>query len=209
MRQVVIGVFAAALLVGCAHQAQSENHVGIQAAGTTGVQATLTEDGMFGPDVNIGRVASGYRGQSLGVPVDLQWSADRVRGIVGSGPVDLAWGDTDQGLRIEGLYSGQITDVIVGEAAIRGTLGDCTYDMVREGASYRGFQQCNTIMQRNAELDLPADLAKREPGERVTLLALVLSGYRPGAGAGVSSDFRPPIAPRHWKMVNGVYQLRY
>jgi hypothetical protein len=209
MRRIVLGIFASGWLFGCAHQSYGENHVGIQAAATTGVQASLTDAGMYGPDVNIGRVASGYRGQSLGQPVDLTWSPDRVRGIVGAGPVDLFWENTPEGLWINGLYSGHISDIVVGDVAIRGTLGECTYDMVRDGPTYRGFQQCNTIMQRNSELELPPNLIEREPGDRVALLSLVLGGYRPGAGAGLPAEFRPPPPPRHWRLINGVYQLPY
>jgi len=209
MRTVFLALLAVAWFSGCAASGLGTGHVGLRAAATTGVQARLTEEGLFGPDVSIRRVENGYRGTSLDRVVDLDLrQPDKVAGIYGSGPVSLTWAPDDGGLRIRGLFGGQISNLLISDKKIAGTLGDCTYQMEGEGHLYRGFQRCRSITQRDSVLEVPSILDTQALNERVAVLSLVLATYRPVADPVTLSDMAPPLPPRHWRNVNGVYQNR-
>jgi len=212
MRPVLLGALASALCFGCAtaQQTPDSEHVGLRAAATTGVQANLSGDGLFGPDVSVRRVPHGYRGTTLGRVVDIDFAQqDKVEGVFGSGPVSLKWAPDDGGLRIRGLFGGQISNLLITPEKIDGTMGDCTYQMARDGALYRGFQRCLGITQRDSVLELPPDVVEKPLNERVALFSLVLGTYRSAADPVTRSDMAPPPPPRHWKNVNGVYELRH
>lgn len=173
-----VGVMVALAISGCAHQfaGTGSQMVGVRAGPVNGVQASLYERGMYGPNVSLQRGATFYRGTVLNRVVNLAWDRGEVRGMVDAAPTQLTWTNEGDGVRIRGLYGGKLSNLKVTTERIEGTIGDCGYSMYADRRGYRGRAMCLGGLNQEAEVTLPADLGARAEGEQVALLALILSG---------------------------------
>lgn len=170
-------------LSGCTasrYLAPGSQHVGLRSGPYAGVQATLSDRGLYGPSVLLQREPAGYRGQVLDQSVNLDWDDQRVVGLVDTGSVNLKWEwkEEDEVLQINGLYAGMLTNLKVSPESLEGTLGRCTYHLRWDGGSYFGDRACNGNLQRFTSVELPRDLASRPMGEQVALVVLIMSPDR-------------------------------
>ncbi len=177
MRSAVGVLVLLALQFGCAHSfTGTGSPVGVRAGSVNGVQASLSYEGLYGPNIAIKRGNLFFRGTLMNRVVDLGWDESQVRGMVDSAPTSLTWTQEGDGVRIRGLYGGKLTNLRVTSQSIEGNLGDCGYSLEAARRGYRGRATCLGGFEQEAEVLLPDDLGIRPEGEQVALLALILSG---------------------------------
>jgi hypothetical protein len=132
---------------------------------------------IVGPDVSLGCYAeptgTALRGKAVGRPVNVAASARHATGVVGAGPLDLAVAREDDVIHVQGLVGGHPSDFRAGDRAVGGTLGGCSYELVRGGDSYEGRRSCGGPSEQ-VTLRLPTSLERWSDAERATVLAILL-----------------------------------
>jgi hypothetical protein len=189
------GIVVVVALAGCTYQMRhgpGSQHVGLRSGPHAGVQASLSDRGLYGPSVSLLREHAGYRGQVLDQSVNLSWDDHQVKGLANTASVNLRWKEEGQVLHINGLYAGMLTNLRVSDEALEGSLGPCSYQLRWDGGSYFGDRSCGGELQRFTSVELPGDLTSRPMGERVALVALILSPYRATGEYRRSAEFQVP-----------------
>ena len=95
--------------------------------------------------------------------VDLRTSDRKVFGSIGSAMTELHVEERPDGFVMKGMYGGKLGTIELLANKMAGSIGDCTYDMVRAGSDvprYTGRRACRGMVG-SAEIMLPADLAAR------------------------------------------------
>jgi len=142
--------------------------------------ALVTETGIQGADVNLGRYpgsnGTAWRGTVFGHDVNVTVSGDGAEGIVSRTPFNLNVTPGPDGMQIQGLIGAPST-VTVSKSRINGAFGRCGYDLRFQGQAYVGPRSCggNPIQ---VGLTLPGILASWSDAEVATVLALLLSSAR-------------------------------
>ncbi|UQA58392.1 hypothetical protein [Polyangium aurulentum] len=161
---VVVGLGLLAL-PGCAHEeadfpSQEElygeqynpNDFLLLGSGGQVVNATVGEEGVIGPEVNLGRYTEddgqALRGVMFRRPVSLKISRAEAEGLWGTEPVRVRVTRQEKKLRVEGLVRGRMTDVWIGPQQLSGSIGSCGYDVERRGRVYEGSYSCGGRVQQ-------------------------------------------------------------
>ena len=143
------------------------------------VEARVGVSDIVGPDVNLGRYrepeGGAMRGRAFGRAVSLELGARKVTGLVGMQPFDVSVAREGRALHLAGLVRGIPSDFRIDPLAVKGTLGRCAYELVREGTGYVGRRSCGGGTER-VRLRLPDALACWQDEERAAALAVVLGG---------------------------------
>ncbi len=153
----------------------NEQYFTLRTASST-EQIRLDGDRLFGPDVEVSRLQEGFRGHVGNRLVDLRTSEMKVFGSIGSGLTELYVEERPGGFALKGLYNGKLGTIELLSNKMAGSIGGCTYDMVRaemETFRYTGRRVCRGMVG-TAEIFLPPDLARRTPEDRAALMALFL-----------------------------------
>lgn len=143
------------------------------------VVASITEAGIQGPDVNLGRYkkqnAIEWRGTAFNQTANLSVSGSGAEGIVGRTPFTLRITPSPDGMVVNGLIGGQPSTVTISKTRINGGFGLCGYDVVFQGQAYVGPRSCGKGPIQ-VGVTLPPILATWSDAEVATVLALLMSG---------------------------------
>jgi hypothetical protein len=149
----------------------------------------LDGDRLFGPDVEVSRLSDGFRGHVGNLLVDLRTENMKVSGSIGSAHTELYVEERSGGLVVKGLYGGALGSIEMLTEKVSGSIGNCTYDMIRAGtevdvtARYTGRRACRVPRRAggvsqsyvgSAEISLPTNLGRRPAVDRAVLMALFL-----------------------------------
>jgi len=139
----------------------------------------VREDGLFGPDVSLGRFLEdshiALRGRVGRDVVDLEIHPTRVLGLIGPTRVDLRVVRRDLDVFIDGLVRNQISIFELTPSGLHGNIGKCSYDLtsldlgLAEGKSSCGVDITPT------RLRLPDTLRNLSDAEKAAILAIFLS----------------------------------
>ena len=176
----IVFLSLAAAAAGCAGQSAfggssgNEQYFTLRTAAST-EQVRLEGNRLFGPDVEVSRMTEGFRGHVGNRMVDLRTSEMKVFGSIGSAHTELYVEEKPGGFVLKGLYGGKLGTIELLSDKMAGSIGGCSYDMVRAGTEFRytGRRVCRGMVG-TAEIFLPADLATRPPEDRAALIALFL-----------------------------------
>lgn len=153
----------------------NEQYFTLRTAAST-EQVRLEGNRLFGPDVEVSRLTEGFRGHVGNRMVDLRTSEMKVFGSIGLAHTELYVEERPSGFVLKGMYSGKLGSIELLADKMAGSIGGCTYDMIRAEAAvfrYTGRRVCRGMVG-TAEILLPADLATRSPEDRAALIALFL-----------------------------------
>ena len=143
------------------------------------IVASITETGIQGPDLNLGRYkkqsAIEWRGSAFKQTVNLTVSGDGAEGIVGRTPFNLHLTPGPDGMVVNGLIVGVPSTVTIGKTRINGGFGRCGYDVTFQGQAYVGPRSCGKGPIQ-VGVTLPPILEIWTDAEVATVLALLLSG---------------------------------
>ena len=178
-------VSVAVVALGCAgagayqQSGQQEAQYFTMRTGTSTDTIRLDGDRLFGPDVEVSRLSDGFRGHFGNRVVDLRTADMKVYGSIGSAHTELYVEERPNGVVVKGLYGGTLGTIELLSDKVSGSIGDCTYDLVRAGAGsdlpvYTGRRACRGRVS-SAEIPLPADLARRPAVDRAALMAMFLA----------------------------------
>jgi hypothetical protein len=172
MEAILIALLQAATLV---MGAQSDEFI-VEAPGR--VQTVKVKgDSLTGPDVQASWSGTELRGSAFDRPLDLKVSGDRIEGLIGGKQVNLRVGRSPEGLRLQGTYGGQLSDLTVGPRKIDGHLGRCGYTLQPQASVYRGTRRCGLTIDPGVSVQIPAQLAQASPMRLAAELAVLLGGY--------------------------------
>lgn len=150
------------------------------AARSGGVANILVKvDGKYitGPNVSLGRYvergAHALRGVAYGTVIDLRIDGEHVRGALGNEPVNLRVLRRGDSIDVAGLVPGRVSRFHIDEEGMRGTIGWCSYDLVRAGAGFSGRRSCGGSMS-NFILELPDTMASWTDADIASVLAIFL-----------------------------------
>lgn len=135
---------------------------------------------IVGERIELRRLEQGLVGTVDGQPVDLRWTEEgAITGHVGGQAVRLVSRNRipEPGLRVEGRFGGEPTELILAPLSITGTVGRCTYSLPMAGNRYSGFRTCELTRGPPVPvmLRLPEELVPLGIEEEGALLALLLS----------------------------------
>jgi hypothetical protein len=140
------------------------------------VEAAVSENRIYGPDIEIVREGQSYRGRARDAIVDLRTGDEVTEGSVGGGRTELHLRERGGAFVLSGLYAGKLGELEMLPDRIVGQLGGCQYDLrlvPGPGATFRGARVC-TVASEPTELYLPPSVLPLPPRDRALLLALVL-----------------------------------
>lgn len=140
------------------------------------IVASISETGIQGPDVNLGRYDGGaaWRGTAFRQSVNLTLGADGAEGVVGRTPFEIHVRPGADGTQVTGLIGGQPSTVTISKTRINGAFGRCGYDVVFQGQAYVGPRSCGKGPIQ-VGVTLPPILATWSDAEVATVLALLMS----------------------------------
>ena len=141
----------------------------------TAEQAKLSDDRLYGSEVEIAKKTDGYRGRTpIGI-IDLRIEENSIVGSSGSGRTELYVDEGDHLLRIKGNYAGKLGEIELRERTLKGMIGSCQYDLAKANDSvwYIGKRACDGGVSA-AQLALPKAFESRPMTERALLLAVFL-----------------------------------
>jgi hypothetical protein len=138
-------------------------------------QARLDGGRLHGADIELERLRDGYRGHVRSSLIDLRTDGDKIVGSVGTGHTELHVEDSEGVLFLTGMYGGRLGELEVRPDRLKGTIGNCTYDLTRHPDAYwyQGTRACQGRFG-GAELAVPLSFARRSAHERGVLLAVFL-----------------------------------
>jgi len=146
-------------------------------AGDRVVEAKIAGDKLFGAQVQVQRYGSELRGRAFNTAVQLEFNPGKVTGQVGSRPVNLQVRQNGDGVDVNGLFAGNLSNLRIRPTALSGRMGRCDYDLTLAGTHYEGWRRCDGEgVPVPASLQLPEALASLSDSEQVAILGLVLSG---------------------------------
>ncbi|QQR44958.1 hypothetical protein JKA73_02060 [Myxococcus xanthus] len=139
------------------------------------LNARVTDRDLTSPDLQVGFSDGSLRGRAFGRPLNLTLDAARIRGIYGSGPVDLRMTQEEGALRAKGTFGGQLTDFQVTPQTFKGDVGRCSYQLkASEEGRYQGWRSCLAGLENPVSLSIPPAIGG-DDARLVATLALILS----------------------------------
>ncbi|WP_426756883.1 hypothetical protein [Myxococcus sp. Y35] len=150
-------------------------------AGEQAVELSLDGGTVRGPGVELRQRGAAWVGQVRGRTVDVGWErGGSLLGRVGDGAVSLQVLERtpEPGLKLQGNFDGQPSDLIVAPFAIAGAMGGCDYTLSVTAGRYSGWRTCQrgtTLQPGPVALSLPEEVLALDTGEKAALLALLLS----------------------------------
>ncbi len=162
----------------CPAQAVETVHTfSLTSSGGAVLMARVDGADIVGSDVSLARFDEGrggaIRGHAVGRLVNLEAGEGRVTGLVSGGPMELSVERNGDTLVVEGLVRGRISAFRVDPAAVRGTIGRCSYELWRSGFEYEGRRSCGGPTER-VSLRMPEALERWSDDERVAVIAILL-----------------------------------
>lgn len=200
--------------VGCAHspdQTAPAPDWGIARASTVdtfeiGGQADhwgvrVTDDQMYAiqPDFALARTGGEIRGRANGVPVVVAFQADEGGGVYRGAPFQVKVERTPNGLQVNGLLGGAISNFVVTTDRINGRIGTCGWDVRWNGSVYSGSRACGSRIDP-ISVSLPSTMASWSDVEVAGALGILMNVGAPmglDRLANNSAEFRnaPRISP--------------
>src|SRR5499427_2070372 len=162
----------AAQIVGTAILSAPSDDFLLQQPGAS-LTAKVDAKGISGPAVQLGRSSGQLRGRIGRQAADLEFTADRVTGLVGRAPVNLRVTRTDDGIHLRGLYAGRLSNLRIGPSGLSGSLGRCGFTLSAEGNRYEGERSCGGLPVP-VVVQIPARLAQRPMGEFAASIVALL-----------------------------------
>jgi hypothetical protein len=169
------GILTAGLLVcATASAAPPSQHLTLRTPDYA-VTATVSEDGIQSPDLQLYVSKDALRGRAYGEVVNLSIDEDTVGGLVGALPTRLELSPRKGGgLEVTGTLGGDLTRFTLSPQKLSGTVGDCSYELRFTGSRYEGHRSCGGRIENPVFLELPATLAQAGNGPVVATLGLIL-----------------------------------
>jgi hypothetical protein len=135
-------------------------------------RATVTEVGARGPDLDLKRAQGKLQGTSyVDRPVELELKGNEMVGRVAGDSFDLTLTPDGSETRATGLVAGLPSTFWLSPGRIRGSIGQCSFDLVWGAASYSGARTCGP-QSDVVTLLLPPALASWSDPEVASLLAI-------------------------------------
>lgn len=195
MRTALLSFVALVLGVGCASEpcalspadAPTE-HMTLRHPGVFD-QIALQGGRIFGPDTEVMRYEDEYRGHAFRRSVDLRVQSDLIEGAIGAGRTELHIERFEDGFAMQGMYAGNLGQLILRRDRLEGHLGGRVYRLraspTEPGVyeSYRGPADAPGHMTTGAiagfssgptQVVLPAGFAALPAEHQGTLLAIFL-----------------------------------
>lgn len=151
----------------------------LRRGGPSPILLQVRADGVYGPDVSVGRYLEGdhiaLRGRVGREIVDLEVHDGRVLGLLGAGRIDLRVQRQGVNVFADGLVRSQLSNFQLTPAGLQGTIGRCSYDLVStEVGSASGRSSCGLAISATT-VELPATLRSLSDAEKVAILAIFTS----------------------------------
>jgi hypothetical protein len=160
----------------------------ISRGGGTATTARISESGLVGPTIQMGRYGNALRGRAFGAPIEVSWNAERVVGLTGGAPVNLRYQRGPDGiLRLDGMYAGNLTHLAIGADGVTGYIGPRDFALDKHDGVLVGLYPIPE------QVEIPQALARLEVGEQAALLPVLLAGF---AGPQAALQRSPAPGPR-------------
>ncbi len=130
---------------------------------------TIDGDRMFGPQIEIARYGTEYRGRAFGRIVDLRSNEGLIEGSVDSERTELHLQSYPDGFVLRGLYGGHLGAIEVRADRVAGSVGTQAYDLRSPGGN-----SCFTSGYGPTELVVPASVMALPARDRAAILAIFL-----------------------------------
>jgi hypothetical protein len=157
--------------------------------GQEDVIVLVNDTGVTGPRVQLSRYVEAsdhaIRGTAFRSPVDIQVTAEGVKGVYGGGIFDIKITLAGDALEVHGTVSGQPTAFQLGPHGLLGHVGRCMYQLQRVGNEFSGTRGCGAGVG-TATMSFPAAFGKWSIAEMAATLSILLS-----AQPSTSSDGLP------------------
>ena len=138
-------------------------------------RATVADSGARGPFVDLKRAAGRIQGSiRVDRPVVLQSKGNQITGRFAGDNFDLTLMPDGVETRATGLVRGQTSTFWLSTRKIRGTVGECRFDLVWGAGRYTGLRTCGPMANETVSLLVPAALASWSDPEAAALLTLVV-----------------------------------
>jgi hypothetical protein len=136
-------------------------------------ELAFLDAGLVSSRLQLIATASGYHGVLDGEPMELNAEGSRISGSVGQSPINLHVDTRGRGIRLNGLFAGQVGRMILGPGIIISSIGGCSYRLHAVGDRYEGTRACGTLQP--ARVDLPLGFEHLPDERRAMLLFLLLA----------------------------------
>jgi hypothetical protein len=142
------------------------------------VSVVVGAKSITGPNFTLTRYADAsdhaIRGNVFNQPVDVDVTADGAHGLVGNGVFDIKVARMNDVLQIHGTVSGKPSNFALDGRSLNGNVGQCMFQMARQGAEYSGTRGCRASADA-ASLGIPASFGLWSLPELGTALSILLS----------------------------------
>jgi len=137
-------------------------------------RATVTDAGARGPFVDLKRGSGTIQGTiRTDWPVDLQLKGKEMVGRFAGDAFDLSLMPDGEETRATGFVRGDPTTFWLSPKKIRGSVGQCRFDLVWGAGRYTGSRTCGQLGEESVSLLVPAALASWSDPEVASLLAMM------------------------------------
>jgi len=137
-------------------------------------RATVTDAGARGPFVDLKRGSGTLQGTvRVDWPVDLQLKGKEIVGRFAGDAFDLTLMPDGEETRATGFIRGDPTTFWLSPKRIRGSVGQCRFDLVWGSGRYTGSRTCGPLGEESISLLVPAALASWSDPEVAALLAMM------------------------------------
>ena len=136
-------------------------------------RATITASGAQGPFVDLKRTAGKLQGTvRVDTPVELQQKGSEIHGRVAGDAFDLTLIPDEQEIRATGLARGVPSTFWMSPPKVRGSIGECQFDLVWGAGRYSGTRTCGARSEVVSVL-VPAALSTWSDPEVAAMLVLI------------------------------------
>jgi len=136
-------------------------------------RATVTDSGARGPFLNLTRASGRLQGtMRVDQPVDLTLNGTEIRGRVAGDAFDLTLMPDGDETRATGLTRGMPSTFWLSPQRIRGTMGECRFDLIWGAGNYTGGRTCGARSE-TVTVRIPAALATWNDPEVAALLVMI------------------------------------
>jgi len=138
-------------------------------------RATVTDAGARGPFVDLKRGSGTITGTiRVDWPVELQLKGGKeIVGRFAGDTFELTVTPDGEEFRAQGFVRGDQTTFWMSPRRIRGSVGQCRFDLVWGAGRYTGSRTCGQLSEDSVSLLLPASLAAWSDPEVASLLAMI------------------------------------
>ncbi len=137
-------------------------------------RATVTEAGARGPFLDLHRVPGKLQGtSSVDRPIALEQKGNEMVGRVAGDAFDLTLTPDGEETRATGMVNGMPSTFWMSPARIRGSVGECRFDLVWGAGRYTGGRTCGPMSDTVSVL-LPVALSSWSDPEAAALLAIMV-----------------------------------